>query len=60
VATKLFKALFTDRNIAMANKIDELLVDGRTYFVVVGAAHLAGEQGILKLLETKSYKISQP
>jgi uncharacterized protein YbaP (TraB family) len=60
VATKLFKTLFTDRNIAMANKIDELLADGRTYFVVVGAAHLAGEQGILKLLETKSYKISQP
>jgi uncharacterized protein YbaP (TraB family) len=59
VAATLFKAFFTDRNIAMTNKIDELLADGRTYFVVIGAGHLAGEQGILKLLEAKGYKISQ-
>ena len=59
VAEKIFKTLFTDRNIAMVNKFDELLADGRTYFVVIGAGHLAGEQGILKLLEAKGYKISQ-
>lgn len=59
VGAKLFQTLFTDRNIAMANKIDDLLGDGKTYFVVIGAGHLAGEQGILKLLEVKGYKISQ-
>jgi len=60
VAAKLFKVLFADRNIAMTNKIDELLADRRTYFVVIGAGHIAGEQGILKLLETRGYRITQP
>ena len=57
---KLFKVLFSDRNIAMSNKIDELLGDGRTYFIVLGAGHLGGEQGILRQLEQKGYTVSQP
>lgn len=60
LSTKLFQTLFTDRNTAMANQIDEMLADGRVYFIVIGAAHLAGEQGIIKLLEDKGYRISQP
>lgn len=57
---KLFKLLFADRNAAMANKLEELMADGRTYFMVVGAGHLGGEQGILNLLKQKGFKISQP
>ncbi|MDD5033710.1 MAG: TraB/GumN family protein [Methylococcaceae bacterium] len=60
VGSKLFKAFFADRNERMVNRLYELAADGRTYFVVVGAGHLPGEQGMLKLLEEKGYKISQP
>jgi uncharacterized protein YbaP (TraB family) len=60
VGAKLYKLLVTDRNEAMADKLAELAKDGRTYFVVVGAGHLGGEQGMLKLLEAKGYAISQP
>jgi uncharacterized protein YbaP (TraB family) len=58
--SKLFKVLFADRNTAMTSKIDELLGDGRTYFIVIGAGHLSGEQGILRQLEQKGYTVSQP
>ena len=60
VGSKLYKIIFEERNTAMTNKIDELMQDGRTYFIVVGAAHLAGDQGILKQLETKGYRVTQP
>jgi uncharacterized protein YbaP (TraB family) len=60
LSEKLYKLLFADRNAAMANKLEELMADGRTYFMVVGAGHLGGEKGILKLLEQKGYKITQP
>lgn len=60
LSEKLFKVMFTDRNTAMVNKLEELVADGRTYFLVVGAGHLGGEQGLLKLLENKGFKISQP
>jgi uncharacterized protein YbaP (TraB family) len=56
---KLFKLLFTDRSAAMAEKIGELAADGRTYFVVLEAGHLVGEHGLLNLLQSKGFKISQ-
>jgi uncharacterized protein YbaP (TraB family) len=58
-AQKLFKLLFTDRNTAMAEKIGELAADGRTYFVVLEAGHLVGEYGLLNLLQSKGFKVSQ-
>ena len=59
-ADEFKKAFVYDRNIAMANKITEFLKTGKKYFVVVGAAHLVGERGIVRLLEEKNlYKIQQ-
>jgi len=45
--------LTTERNKTMAAKIAEFLKGDRTYFVIVGAAHLAGKEGIIELLEAK-------
>jgi uncharacterized protein YbaP (TraB family) len=59
-AAKLFQLFFTDRNAAMAKKIEEMTADGRKYFFVVGAGHLGGDQGIVKLLEEKGFRIEQP
>jgi len=48
------KAFIYDRNVGMAKKIEQFLKTGKTYFVVVGAAHLIGDKGILKLLENEN------
>jgi uncharacterized protein YbaP (TraB family) len=40
-------------------KIDKLLKKKGTYFVVVGAAHFIGKQGIIQLLKEKGYAVEQ-
>ncbi len=42
--------LLDDRNVAMVKKIDSYLATADTYFVVVGALHMGGPRGILRLL----------
>lgn len=54
-----YKIMLTDRNIGMTNKIDELIKDGKKHTVAVGSAHFIGDDGILKLLEEKGYKITR-
>ncbi len=39
--------------------IEGFLIDNDVHFVVVGAAHLVGENGIINLLDKKGYKVSQ-
>lgn len=56
---QLYKALFADRNAAMMEKLEALLADGKTYFVVVGAGHLVGERGLIELFKAKGFAISQ-
>jgi uncharacterized protein YbaP (TraB family) len=54
------KLLIDDRNKVMAEKIMEFLTTGETYFVVVGAAHIPGDNGILSILRREnSYLIDQ-
>lgn len=48
-----------DRNIKMAGKIKEYLKTGKTYFVVIGALHMGGEKGLVKLLQDEKYEIKQ-
>lgn len=48
------------RNYNMVNKIENFLKEKETHFVVVGAAHLVGPEGIIELLKSKNkYKITQ-
>ena len=55
----LFKRLFDDRNTMMTQKIEQMLKKTKNYFVVVGAGHLVGEEGIVSLLKRHGYKIDQ-
>ncbi|HHJ40487.1 MAG: hypothetical protein AXA67_01160 [Methylothermaceae bacteria B42] len=55
----LYQAVFARRNHNMTNKLLQL-EDGKTYFVTVGAAHMVGKEGIIKLLEKHGFQISQP
>lgn len=55
----VYKRMLVDRNHTWIPKIDQLL--GRTgrSFVVVGAAHLVGPDGLIALLRAKGYTVEQ-
>ena len=55
----LRKKLIDDRNIAMAEKVEGYLKGNDQAFVVLGAAHVVGDTGIVKLLKAKGYKVEQ-
>ncbi|MEZ5559892.1 MAG: TraB/GumN family protein [Pseudomonadales bacterium] len=50
------RALLDDRNVGMAARISELLTRPGKYFVLIGAAHLVGDQGIVALLERQGVR----
>lgn len=51
--------MLTARNIAMAEKAEDLLEEGRGVFYVVGAGHMVGEGGIVDLLDDAGYTVAQ-
>ncbi|AKN31509.1 hypothetical protein Ccar_11800 [Clostridium carboxidivorans P7] len=51
--------LLFERNENMANKIENLIKLQEIYFVIVGASHVIGKGGLLKLFKDKGYKISR-
>ena len=53
----LRKKLIDDRNVSMAEKVEGYLKGNEPVFVVVGAAHIVGDTGIVKLLKGKGYKV---
>jgi len=55
----LSRALIEDRNATMAARIAQRMQDGRTRFVVVGVAHLLGNEGIPGLLAKRGYRVRQ-
>ena len=55
----LYDKLFYRRNVDMASKIADLLDSGGSWFVVVGAGHLVGDEGIIRLLSDRQFEIKQ-
>jgi uncharacterized protein YbaP (TraB family) len=55
----LYKKIITDRNHSMTTKILKAMQDHRNYYVVVGAAHLVGAQGIPALLKKQGFAIEE-
>ena len=55
----LGERLLGERNRKWIPKIEGYLRSGQTYFVVVGAAHLGGPEGVLALLRSRGYKIEK-
>jgi uncharacterized protein YbaP (TraB family) len=51
-----YKRLITDRNTAMAVKLDSLLCK-ESLFCAVGAGHLAGKDGLIMQLRANGYKV---
>ena len=54
-----FDALLTVRNANWLPKIEALMVTAEVEFILVGALHLAGEQGLLTLLRQRGYTLEQ-
>lgn len=52
-------ALVHERNAAMAARLRGWLKDGRSYFIVTGAAHMLGESGLAAALRRAGYKVNQ-
>lgn len=55
----LHEALLVRRNNAWIEIIESMFQAEGTEFVLVGAAHLVGEEGLLSLLEQKGFEISR-
>jgi uncharacterized protein YbaP (TraB family) len=55
----LYDAMFTRRNAAMAEAIDALTETWDRLFVVIGAGHLVGDDGVVALLERRGYSAEQ-
>lgn len=55
----LLDELIVNRNHNITKKIEEFLTTDDSYFVVVGAGHLVGQDGIINILRSKKYKLAQ-
>jgi uncharacterized protein YbaP (TraB family) len=55
----IYEKLVFERNKNMVSKIEDYLKTKEHYFVVVGAAHLVGKDGIIEILKKKGYLIEQ-
>lgn len=55
----IFKRLVSDRSASWIPRIEEMLRDGRTGMVIVGAGHLVGDEGVVALLRKKGLKVTQ-
>jgi len=55
-AGKLRKLLIFDRNIIMADRIG-VIVKEQSTFIAIGAGHLGGKSGVLRLLKLKGYQL---
>lgn len=57
--TNSYKKIVVDRNIVIADKIDEYLKTNDSYFVVAGTAHFIGDDSVINLLKEKGYKVNR-
>ena len=53
-----YKQIITDRNNDWLPKVEAMFNNDKNEFVLVGVAHLAGQDSLLTLLEDKGYKVS--
>jgi uncharacterized protein YbaP (TraB family) len=52
--------IIAEHNRVWARKLEDLLSTNRTYFVVVGIAHLIGQAGVPALLRSDGFKVEGP
>jgi uncharacterized protein YbaP (TraB family) len=55
----IYEKLVYERNRNMASKIEDYLKTKETYFVIIGAGHLVGDQGVIQILKGKGFLVEQ-
>lgn len=55
----LYARMLTDRNAAWVPQIEQLLRGSDDVLVVVGAAHLVGEQSVVEMLRQRGHRVEQ-
>jgi hypothetical protein len=55
----LHQKIIVDRNRRWLTQIETLIAQGDDAMVVVGAAHLVGQDGVIAMLKTRGYKLEQ-
>lgn len=55
----VYEKLFYERNARMARALGGMLAQPRTWFVVVGAGHVVGPEGVVALLEKQGHRVRQ-
>jgi uncharacterized protein YbaP (TraB family) len=58
-AVEFAKAMVEDRNLHMADVAEQFLKGKDQAFVVVGAGHMVGPGGVVRLLEKRGYNVEQ-
>lgn len=51
--------LLIDRNYNLLNDVIGYIKDNEDYLIIVGSGHLAGEEGLVELLEAKGYSVER-
>lgn len=54
-----YNIMLRNRNIEMVNKAENIFEKEGTHVIAVGAAHYFGEDGIVKLLQDRGYKVEK-
>lgn len=57
VVDRFMEGIIDKRNVRMVERMEKYLKEGNI-FIAVGALHLPGEKGILKLLEAQGYRVT--
>jgi uncharacterized protein len=55
-----YDRLLVQRNKNWLPRIEEMIADGKGYFIAVGSTHLVGEDSVIALLRAKGYEVTGP
>ena len=55
----VYERIYFERNAQMATRVDALLAEPRTHFIVVGAGHVVGPKGLVALLQQQGHTVRQ-
>lgn len=56
---EMYAVIMVDRNRAWIPQILEILEEGGTHFIAVGAGHMPGEEGVIALLEAEGLTVTR-
>lgn len=56
---EIYRTLFTERNAAWLPRVEEFIATAEPELILVGVAHLVGDDGLVALLRRRGYRVEQ-